>query len=88
MNREKFEKLPEIIKIMNEYGIDFMNHSGRYEAREFKDFEFEQFVNGAWYVWKEQQKKIDAVIAIVDDENLGLDARLGEFYTDITEVLR
>ena len=51
-NREEFEKLPEIRKIMNENGIYFMNHSGWYEARDFKDFEYEQYINGAWYSWQ------------------------------------
>ena len=50
--RELFEKLPEIRKIMNENGIYFMNHSGWYEARDFKDFEYEQYINGAWYSWQ------------------------------------
>ena len=57
--REEFEKLSEIRKIMNENGIYFMNHSGWYEARDFKDFEYEQYVNGAWYAFQEQQKKLD-----------------------------
>ena len=60
--REQFEKLPEIRKIMNENGIYFMNHSGWYEARDFKDFEYEQYINGAWYVFQEQQKKIDGAL--------------------------
>lgn len=57
--REQFEKLPEIRKIMNENGIYFMNHSGWYEARDFKDFEYEQYINGAWYAFQKQQKKLD-----------------------------
>ena len=52
LNREQFEKLTEIRKIMNENGIYFMNHSGWYEARDFKDFEYEQYINGAWYSWQ------------------------------------
>ena len=64
--REQFEKLPEIRKIMNENGIHFMNHSGWYEARDFKDFEYEQYINGAWYAFQEQQKKIDSLTAYKD----------------------
>ena len=60
--REFFEKLPEIRKIMNENGIYFMNHSGWYEASDFKDFEHEQYINGAWYAFQEQQKKIDGAL--------------------------
>ena len=65
--REQFENLPEIRKIMNENGIHFMNHSGWYEARDFKDFEYEQYINGAWYAYQEQQKKIDMLKAKVQE---------------------
>ena len=60
--REEFEKLPEIREIMNSHGIRFMNHSGFYEAAEFKDFEYEQYINGAWYAYQAQQKKIDSML--------------------------
>ena len=66
VSREQFEKLPEIRKIMNENGIYFMNHSGWYEARDFKDFEYEQYINGAWYAFQEQQKKIDNINKLID----------------------
>ena len=66
LNREQFEKLTEIRRIMNENGIYFMNHSGWYEARDFKDFEYEQYINGAWYAFQEQQKKIDSLTAYKD----------------------
>lgn len=70
--REEFEKLPEIRKIMNENGIHFMNHSGWYEARDFKDFEYEQYINGAWYAFQEQQKTLDAY-KIILKARIGLD---------------
>lgn len=57
--REQFEKLPEIRKIMNEHGIYFMNYSGWYEAGDFKDFKYEQYINGAWYAYQELHKEID-----------------------------
>ena len=65
--REQFEKLPEIRKIMNENGIYFMNHSGWYEARDFKDFEYEQYINGAWYGFQEQQEKIARLQSALDE---------------------
>ena len=65
--REQFEKLPEIRKIMNENGIYFMNHSGWYEARDFKDFEYEQYINGAWYAFQEQQEKIARLQSALDE---------------------
>ena len=74
--REQFEKLPEIRKIMNENGIYFMNHSGWYEARDFKDFEYEKYINGAWYAFQEQQKKIDEALNFYNtaksDVNIGM----------------
>lgn len=65
--REEFEKLPEIRKIMNENGIHFMSHSGWYEARDFKYFEYEQYINGAWYAYQEQQKVINGMLECMDD---------------------
>ena len=76
--RSEFEKLPEIRKIMNENGIYFMNHSGWYEARDFKDFEYEQYINGAWYAFQEQQKKIDKALKHVVDHG---------GYDDLTHVI-
>ena len=64
-DREEFEKLPEIREIMNSHGIYFMNHSGFYEAAEFKDFECEQYVNGAWYAW---QARVPEGYAVVPKE--------------------
>lgn len=63
---EQFEKLPEIAEILNNYSIKFMNHSGWYEAVEFKDFEHEQFINGAWYAFQEQQNKLENVDSLID----------------------
>lgn len=64
--RQEFEKLPEIREIMNSHGIRFMNHSGFYEAAEFKDFEFEQYINGAWWAYQEQHKKIVAYQKMIE----------------------
>lgn len=88
--REEFEKLPEIREIMNSHGIRFMNHSGFYEAYEFKDFEFEQYVNGAWYAYQEQHKKIVAYQKMIEVENCFDKANIlssgvvmhGEYYID------
>lgn len=76
--RELFEKLPEIREIMNENGIYFMNHSGWYEARDFKDFEYEQYINGAWYAWQEQQAKIDELQARIDGALIEMKNQLGD----------
>ena len=83
--REFFEKLPEIRKIMNENGIYFMNHSGWYEARDFKDFEYEQYINGAWYAFQEQQKKIDEVLNLVCKLQYSSGERI---YSEVKELLK
>jgi len=59
--REEFEKLPEIRDALNEGVICFMSHSGWYESREFQGFECEQYVNGAWYAFREKQKQVDSL---------------------------
>ena len=76
--RSEFERLEGIRKIMNENGIYFMNHSGWYEARDFKDFEYEQYINGAWYAFQEQQKQIDEALRYVIDHG---------GYDDLTHVI-
>ena len=68
--REEFEKLPEIRKIMNENGIHFMNHSGWYEARDFKDFEYEQYINGAWYSWQSRVPEGYVVVPVEPTEDM------------------
>ena len=86
--RELFEELPEIRKIMNENGIYFMNHSGWYEARDFKDFEYEQYINGAWYAFQEQQKKIDAVFNAIEQSELHQDRTVFGIQDEIKELLK
>ena len=83
--REQFEKLPEICEIMNSHGIHFMNHSGFYEAAEFKDFEYEQYVNGAWYAYQEQQKKIDGALYLACKHQYSNGERI---YNEIKELLK
>lgn len=43
---------------------------------------------GAKWAWGVQQEKIDAVLKFIDSDELGHDARLGDFYRDIEELLK
>ena len=57
--REEFEKLNEIAEILNRNG-------GGYYKERTNDYHhcnlyFDKFLNGAWYAFQEQQKKIDAI---------------------------
>ena len=56
--REEFEKLTEIAEISNRNG-------GGYYKERTNDYHhcnlyFDKFLNGAWYAFQEQQKKLDA----------------------------
>ena len=57
--REEFEKLTGIAEILNRNG-------GGYYKERTNDYHhcnlyFDKFLNGAWYAFQEQQKKIDAL---------------------------
>ena len=86
MSREQFEKLPEIRKIMNENGIYFMNHSGWYEARDFKDFEYEQYINGAWYAFQEQQKSHQQETERLKNQLLAAEAEIARLQSALDEL--
>ena len=56
-SREELEKLPEIAEILNKNG-------GGYYKEHTNDYHhcnlyFDKFLNGAWYAFQEQQKKLD-----------------------------
>ena len=62
--RKEFEKLPEIAEILNKNG-------GGYYKEHTNDYHhcnlyFDKFLNGAWYAFQEQQKKIDSVNKLID----------------------
>ena len=61
--REEFEKLPEIANLISESDAYFAD-----ESIYFCDNDFAcGYLNGAWYVFQEQQKKIDAIVKLVHD---------------------
>lgn len=62
--REKFEGLEKIKDILDEYKSDVINfddEKDEYEAKLYVTFvpEYIEWLNGAWYAFQEQQKKID-----------------------------
>ena len=69
--REEFEKLTEIAEIfkgLHPTIIWFCDKSNKY-ATSFSGFNDRViWLNGAWYVFQEQQKKIDAIKNILSDE--------------------
>ena len=68
MNRETFEKIPEIAKLIEDSGAFYCNKRDWYLC---PDSQFaEDYLDGAWYVYKEQQKKIEDLKAIFEEYEL------------------
>ena len=68
--RDQFEKLPEIKGTIFEYKheVIFDESENKYTTPCYSTFEPEYvyFLNGAWYAFQEQQKKIDSVNKLID----------------------
>ena len=58
MNREKFEALPEIVERVDDGWISFRNGVYWNKCLQRKD----DWLNGAYYAFCEQQKKIDLLL--------------------------
>ena len=62
--REQFEKLPEIADSLSEhiyFGSDNLYHSALINFQGLVNW-----LNGAWYAFQEQQKKIDNINKLID----------------------
>lgn len=65
--REEFEKLPIVTKYL---GYVFFNEETQGYCNKSENavpLDFASFLNGAWYAFQEQQKKIDAMCECMDD---------------------
>ena len=81
--REEFEELDEVklsLKLC-EYDSERDMYDARSAHCEFDEYHT-NFVNGAWYAWQEQQKKINKVIEHLDSVE-GL-----VWYEEVKELLR
>ena len=82
--REEFEKLNEIAEILNRNG-------GGYYKERTNDYHhcnlyFDKFLNGAWYAFQEQQKKINEI-----KEYLSMvhhNAKLGDLWENLQDILK
>ena len=63
MSREQFEKLPEIRDSISEHIVFIGN---KYTTPNPDFYDLVNWLNGAWYIYQEQQKKIDALTAYKD----------------------
>lgn len=60
--RQKFEALPEIATHLN-HGNVFFNEENKTYASEFSSLHIVAcYVNGAWMMFQEQQRKLDVVL--------------------------
>lgn len=60
--REEFEKLPEIANILQSEYWDFIDD----DYLIYHDNELCLYVQGAWYAYQEQQKKIEQLLEIIN----------------------
>ena len=66
--REKFEALPEIATHLD-HGNVFFNEEKKTYASEFSCLHIVAcYVNGAWMMFQDQQKNIDAVLNYIEHE--------------------
>jgi len=66
--REEFEKLDGIKRKL--ISVNFNESLNRYESKNptlIECFETALWLNGAWYAFQEQQKKIDEIVKLVHD---------------------
>ena len=62
--REEFEKLTEIRDSLSEH-IVFIGNTYTTPSSDFYDLV--NWLNGAWYAFQEQQKKIEEIVKLVHD---------------------
>lgn len=88
MNREDFEKLPEIAQIIEEGISDNLVYdpeTNKYAAEMYVTFtpDYVHYLNGAWYAYQEQQKKINEVRKYISCNVKG-----GNIYDAIKDIIR
>lgn len=88
--REDFERLPEIVQGLRHCHYDESTNIYHADAAHVEEFEWHtQFVNGAWYAFQEQQKKIDEIVGIVREADLSNgDSSVAIVHDEIQELLK
>lgn len=87
--RKQFEVLPEIETHLN-HGNVFWSDENKTYASEFQSLHVVAcYVNGAWYAFQEQQKKIDQIGKLINYAELGYDHHSAEeVLNEIKEFLK
>lgn len=67
--REEFEKLPEIARVIACDEIKWCDtyHWYRTDNTDANSIYHVAWLNGAWYAFQEQKKKIDKALALIDE---------------------
>ena len=87
--REEFEKLPKIAEILKDEDAHWCDKRGMYiNQRVFQD-STTGYLNGAWYAFQQQQKKIDAIVSIVREADLSNgNSSVAIVHDEIQELLK
>lgn len=87
MNREEFEKLPEIAELLNdkEKGFFYNEDFDVYGTNPVNDFDA-GFINGAWYAYQHQQKKIDEELKHLKIPHYGYTAAISSVSVAVREL--
>ena len=80
--REQFEKLPEIADSLSDHIVFIGN---KYTTPNPSFYDLVNWLNGAWYAYQEQQKKVDGVLDIACKHQYSNDERI---YNEIKELLK
>lgn len=67
--REQFEKLPEIAEILNSNGGGYYKENTN--SYHHCNIYYDKYLNGAWYAYQEQQKRIDLALEYVQNAKDG-----------------
>lgn len=70
MNREAFEKIPEIAKLIEDSGAFYCNKGNWYLCPDELDFGVENYLDGAWTMYQSQQKKIEDLKTVFEEYEL------------------
>lgn len=65
MNREAFEKIPKIAKLIEDSGAFYCSKGDWYLCPDELDFDVENYLDGAWMMYCYEQDRVSKVLADV-----------------------
>ena len=86
--REEFEKLEEVAARIG-FGIYWNEYQQKYQTDLSNLSQTVCYLNGAWYAFQQQQKKIDAIVSIVREADLSNgNSSVAIVHDEIQELLK